>query len=74
MAMIENARTAPFGAITTFRVSHALMSMAATVKTWIIDRIEAKRTADALAGLSPEMLDDIGLTPADIESFRARSF
>ena len=73
MAMIETARTAPFGAITTYRVTHALSGIVTTMMTWFKDRIEAKRTAEALSRLSPAMLDDIGLTAADIDAFRARS-
>ncbi len=72
MAMIETARTAPFGAITTYRATNVLLSVTETVSTWIRERIEARRTAAALSTLSPKMLDDIGLTRADVEAYRTR--
>lgn len=73
MAMIETAQKAPFGAITTYRAGTALLSVATTVKTWIQDRIDAHRTAAALEGLSPQMLEDIGMTVADVDAIRTRS-
>ena len=73
MAMIETAQTAPFGAITTYRATNLFFSAVETVKSWISSRIEARRTAAALESLSPKMLDDIGLTQADVVAIRTRA-
>ena len=72
MAMIETAHKAPFGAITIYRAVDALMSVAKTVSTSITDYVEARRTVAQLNKLSPRMLDDIGLTRADIAAYDAR--
>jgi uncharacterized protein YjiS (DUF1127 family) len=73
MAMIENAQTAPFGAVTTYRATNVFYSLVETVRTWINERIEARRTADALSKLSPAMLDDIGLTQGDVMAYRRQA-
>ena len=70
MAMIDTAHTAPFGAITTYRATNVLSNAVYTVKDWFTQKIEARRTADMLGRLSPSMLDDIGLTAADVADLR----
>lgn len=62
MAYTESPR-APFGAISTFRVSQFVGNLVADVRAWI----DRRRTYAELASLSPEMLEDIGLTRADLE-------
>ncbi len=61
---------APFGAITVHRVVTALWGVAGTLRAWNDNR----RTIVALRALSPAQLDDIGLTPADVENFGRRDF
>ena len=115
MAMTYNAQNAPFGAISTFRVTSALFgvvenvlawnarrTMAAEFRSltpaeledigltvasqdarkagifaravnWVQDKVDAYRTAQQLSKLSPRLLDDIGLTQADIERARDRA-
>ena len=70
MAMIDTAHPAPFGAITIYRAANALSSVVYAVKDWVSDKLEARRTADVLSRLSPKMLDDIGLTVADVADLR----
>ncbi|MEM1277067.1 MAG: DUF1127 domain-containing protein [Pseudomonadota bacterium] len=54
---------APFGAISTFRVTGFIANLIADFNDW-----QARReTYRELARLSPEMLEDIGLTRADLE-------
>lgn len=72
MATTDFAPRAPFGAITTFRATNGLMNFVGAVVAWINERLEARRTAEALSRLSPEMLDDIGLTQADVAAYKAR--
>ncbi|MEM7178973.1 MAG: DUF1127 domain-containing protein [Pseudomonadota bacterium] len=62
MAYIETPR-APFGAISTFRVSQFVTNLVEDVRAWN----DRRRTYAELATLSPEMLEDIGLTRADLE-------
>lgn len=63
MAMIDTAHRAPFGAVTIFRTSSALLDVATAFR----DRQERRATSNALAAWSPNQLEDIGLTIADIE-------
>ena len=70
MAMYETARPAPFGAITVYHwVSEPVMN----VIDWIAERVETGRTARQLARLTPAMLDDIGLTEADVLSYQRKA-
>ena len=71
MAMIDTPRTAPFGAISTFRATTFLMNTVETVTSAIVAYIEHRRTVQALNELSPRMMEDIGITHADIETFRS---
>jgi uncharacterized protein YjiS (DUF1127 family) len=63
MAAIETSRTAPFGAITTYRAVTALSNVFAVLGAWN----DARVTRKALAKLSDRELDDIGLCRGDIE-------
>ncbi len=56
---------APFGAITVHRVITAISGVADKLRAWN----DTRRTIVALRALSPAQLDDIGLTPADVENF-----
>ena len=71
MAMIDTAPRAPFGAITTYRVTNALSGLVSMAKARIQNWIDERRTAAALSRLSPAMLEDIGLTSADIAHYRS---
>lgn len=115
MAMTYNAQNAPFGAISTYRVTSALYGVADDVHAWnarrtmaaefhsltpseledigltaaskdarqrgifgrftgwVKGKFDAYRTAQELARLNPKLLDDIGLTQADIERVRDRA-
>ena len=68
MAMIDTARTAPFGAVTIFRfIGEPLSRLAA----WYEDRAARIETARVLSTLSRAQLDDIGLTQADVMRYRS---
>ena len=56
---------APFGAITIHRVVTAISGVVGTLRAWN----DTRRTINALRALSPAQLDDIGLTPGDVENF-----
>ncbi len=62
MAAYETTRTAPFGAITTFRFVQFVGSVFAAIGNWN----DARVTRNALARLSDRELDDIGLCRDDI--------
>ncbi|MGF1552131.1 MAG: DUF1127 domain-containing protein [Paracoccaceae bacterium] len=64
MAMTYNTPKLPFGAITTHRLVEAGRALAVRVEAVLA----ARRTARQLRCLSPEMLEDIGLTLGDIEA------
>ncbi len=70
MAMIDTAHSAPFGVAT---INRFIGEPAGRLIAWFRDRAEAARTAEALGQLSPEMLNDIGLTSADVENYRRQS-
>jgi len=61
---------APFGAITVYRITSALTGMVNRVHAWN----DTRRTVKALRGLTPRQLDDIGLTPADVEQVMTRRY
>jgi uncharacterized protein YjiS (DUF1127 family) len=67
MAAYETTRSAPFGAIATFRVVQTVLSITDAVRTWN----DARLTRAALDKLSDRELDDIGLCRGDIETIRA---
>ena len=70
MAVIDTNTAAPFGAITVHRVVTALTGAADKVRSWN----DTRRTVNALRALTPDQLDDIGLTMADVESFGRKGF
>lgn len=63
MASIQTSRTAPFGAVTTFRAVAMVETVANAISAWNTKR----RTIRALQSLTDRELDDIGLCRADIE-------
>ena len=63
MAAYETTRTAPFGAITTYR----FIQFVGKVFTAVSDWNDARVTRSALEKLSDRELDDIGLCRGDIE-------
>jgi uncharacterized protein YjiS (DUF1127 family) len=62
MAAYETTRTAPFGAITTFRIVQFVGNVFAALSAWN----DARMTRNALGRLSDRELDDIGLCRDDI--------
>jgi uncharacterized protein YjiS (DUF1127 family) len=64
MAMTYHTPNPPFGAITTYRFVEALRALRERVEAFLA----ARRAARDLRRLSPRMLEDIGLTLADIEA------
>ena len=63
MATYETSRTAPFGAISVFRLVQSVGNFATSFQIWNAARI----TRNALSKLSNRELDDIGLCRGDIE-------
>ncbi len=63
MATYETSRTAPFGAISVFRMVQTATNVAVAFQTWNAARITRK----ALSMLSNRELDDIGLCRGDID-------
>jgi uncharacterized protein YjiS (DUF1127 family) len=63
MAAYETTRTAPFGAISIFRVTQFVSNAFIAFSNWN----DARVTRKALAKLSDRELDDIGLCRGDIE-------
>ncbi len=61
---------APFGAITVHRAVTALSGVVATLRAWN----DTRRTLVALRALSAAQLDDIGMTPRDVEDFGRKDF
>jgi len=64
MAAISTTRTAPFGAIATFRAVQFLGDVAGALISWN----EARVTRNSLSKLTDRELDDIGLCRSDIAS------
>lgn len=64
MAAVETTRSAPFGAITTYRAIQGISRLFAAVGAWN----DARVTRNALARLSDRELDDIGLCRGDIDT------
>ena len=69
MAAYETTRTAPFGAITTYRFIQFVSTLFAAVSEWN----DARVTRAALEKLSDRELDDIGLCRGDIDAIGAQS-
>ncbi len=68
MATLQTNRTAPFGAITTYRAIQAVSNVFAAAAAWN----DARVTRTALGKLSDRELDDIGLCRGDIELISAQ--
>ncbi len=62
MSVTAHTPAAPFGSIAIFRLVRAAEAGIAAIRGWA----EARRTRRILARLSDEVLEDIGLTRADI--------
>ena len=56
---------APFGAVVIHRTVGALTAFVSAIREWN----HARRTTNALRRLKADLLDDIGLTRADVEDF-----
>ncbi len=63
MATFETTRPAPFGAVTTFRMTSALDNMRLSLVEWN----QKRSTRTALSKLSDRELSDIGMSRGDIE-------
>ena len=70
MAMTYNAQKAPFGAITTFRITSALSSVVDDILAWNARRAMAAK----FSALTPRELEDIGLLAAAREDDRPGVF
>jgi len=68
MAATETTRVAPFGAISTFRISRMIEDTLAALANWN----DARITRKALSRLSDRELDDIGLCRGDIDLIARR--
>jgi uncharacterized protein YjiS (DUF1127 family) len=64
MTTITTTYAAPFGAITTYRVIHAIETAINSLITWNAQR----KTFKMLNALSTQNLEDIGLTRADLNN------
>jgi uncharacterized protein YjiS (DUF1127 family) len=62
MAITTTPTVAPFGAVAIHRAIGAMSGLVAAIRDWN----DARRTANALRRLKADLLDDIGLTRADI--------
>ena len=68
MATTQKTAQLPFGAITAHKVTSTLYRAFEAVENWF----ETRRTVTELRRLSPEQLEDIGLTQADIDHLAAK--
>ncbi|MEL6479125.1 MAG: DUF1127 domain-containing protein [Pseudomonadota bacterium] len=57
-----STQAAPFGAITVHRIASAASGLVARYNAWNAQR----RTREVLSQLTPEQLEDIGLTKATV--------
>jgi uncharacterized protein YjiS (DUF1127 family) len=64
MAATNTTRTAPLGAITTYRFIQSVSNGFATLANWN----DRRMTRSALGKLSDRELDDIGLCRGDIDN------
>jgi uncharacterized protein YjiS (DUF1127 family) len=62
MAFVATNTQAPLGAVTTLRVVNSILNLKESVVAWNAARVTHK----VLSRLSPEQLQDIGLTRADL--------
>ena len=63
MAYTVQPNAVPFGALTVHRIVTAVSNAVTTFQRWQ----QTRRTVAELRRLSPRQLDDIGLTPADVQ-------
>ena len=70
MAHTIHTQPVPFGALTTHRIVTAFWNAIAEFHRWN----QVRRTVTELRRLSPRQLDDIGLTPADVQRLADGSF
>ncbi|MXQ08707.1 DUF1127 domain-containing protein [Alphaproteobacteria bacterium GH1-50] len=69
MALLDDPRAAGRPAVLSDTISRAAYRIASAIMEWHSDR----RTRKALLELSPEELDDIGLTRADLDKMLRRT-
>ncbi len=62
MAFVATNTQAPLGAVTTLRVVDSILNLKDLAVAWN----QARVSREALSRLSPQQLDDIGLTPIDL--------
>jgi uncharacterized protein YjiS (DUF1127 family) len=70
MAMIETVRPAPIG---DMNIKRAFVESASRFLAGIRARLQAARTAEQLSRLSPQLLQDVGLTESDVMAYRQKS-
>ncbi|MEL6210103.1 MAG: DUF1127 domain-containing protein [Pseudomonadota bacterium] len=70
MTTMNTTNTLPLGAITL----HRLVTFYETLREQVAEYHARQRTAAALRQLSNAQLDDIGLTPGDVEDIAAGRF
>ncbi|NOX41555.1 MAG: DUF1127 domain-containing protein [Alphaproteobacteria bacterium] len=63
MALFVNTRPAPFGAVTTLRITNSLDNLRMALIDWNSKRV----TRAALSKLGDRELNDIGLSRADVD-------
>ncbi len=66
MTTITATYAAPFGAITTYRVIHAIETAVNSLIAWNKQR----KTFKMLNALSPKTLEDLGLSRADLHTYK----
>lgn len=67
MTTVETTRTAPLGAVSTFRAVNAVENVYHALVKWNMER----QTRKSLSMLSDHELDDIGLSRGDIGAITA---
>lgn len=70
MAITTAPAVAPLGAVAIHRAIGALSALVDAIRGWN----DARRTAAALRRLSPDLLEDIGLTAGDVVKFGRNGF
>lgn len=68
MALSQNTRTAPFGAISTYKLVSAIEAAPRAVQAWNTRR----KTKAVLSKLTNRELEDIGLTRGDVDNLDSR--
>ena len=70
MAHTVATHAVPFGALTVHRIVTAVSNVAGKIRRWS----EKRRTVNELSRLSRRQLEDIGLTPADVQKLADGSY